>query len=444
MASPSRCARQTQRSTGLKAALLSLALGVLSAGGLRADPLAPGNFASLGGDPFTSPGTYTIDTSATPTLSGPGIVTPIEGEVSVDGIAVFTFEDITIAAGVTVDAAGTRPVALLSQDFFNMSGGTIDVSGAGGGMGGFGTGTGGTGGSGGAGGGAGGTGGESGSGGDVAGGAGSGPGGAAGGPGTATGDAGGGGFGGKGGDSTSAGGIAYGDLFALLEGGSGGGGGGGFGGDDDPFFRGGAGGGGGGGGVEIGATNGLTLGGSVLANGGGGADSYNDGGGGSGGGIFVHADTVTLSGSLSANGGAGGGTFGGGGGGGRIAFLTTSGTINNVGGSFSVAGGNSTIHGDGDPGVVTFAQVTTPTSLTEDLIDLVRSYGLPKGTQNSLVVKLQAALSALSAGDTATACARLQDFINHANAQKGKKLTAAQADELIDGASDIRTLLGCT
>jgi hypothetical protein len=35
--------------------------------------------------------------------------------------------------------------------------------------------------------------------------------------------------------------------------------------------------------------------------------------------------------------------------------------------------------------------------------------GVKSATKNSLVVKLNAALKALSLGDTATACARLQD-----------------------------------
>jgi hypothetical protein len=57
--------------------------------------------------------------------------------------------------------------------------------------------------------------------------------------------------------------------------------------------------------------------------------------------------------------------------------------------------------------------------------------GVPPGTKNSLVVKLNNALAALNAGDTAAACANLKAFINE-NAQKSKKkLTAAQADALI-------------
>jgi Tol biopolymer transport system component len=78
-----------------------------------------------------------------------------------------------------------------------------------------------------------------------------------------------------------------------------------------------------------------------------------------------------------------------------------------------------------------------------NLINLVRGYNLPFGTSNSLTVKLRAALDALNAGDNQAACARLADFINHANAQSGKKLSAAQAEALTTEAASIRAALGC-
>ncbi len=86
----------------------------------------------------------------------------------------------------------------------------------------------------------------------------------------------------------------------------------------------------------------------------------------------------------------------------------------------------------------------TPAERVADLISLVRSFNLPYGTTNSLTVKLRGALDALEAGDTATACARLSDFVNHTRAQSGKKLTTAQANQLIEEANAIRSLLGCS
>jgi hypothetical protein len=85
----------------------------------------------------------------------------------------------------------------------------------------------------------------------------------------------------------------------------------------------------------------------------------------------------------------------------------------------------------------------TPAERIGNLVNLVRSYNLPFGTANSLTVKLRAALEAVNAGDNATACARLADFINHTNAQSGKKLSAAQATALTTEAAAIRAALGC-
>ena len=141
----------TRRIT-LTALALALLIGLaqwrlehpVKAQALPAYPLNPDEFTSLGGSPFAS-GTYTINTSrnnAAPSLSGPGITTPIAGvffspsggSVARDEIAVFTFASLSIPAGVTVQGAqnaNSRPMALLSQSTATVDG-TIDVSGAGG------------------------------------------------------------------------------------------------------------------------------------------------------------------------------------------------------------------------------------------------------------------------------------------------------------------------
>jgi len=85
----------------------------------------------------------------------------------------------------------------------------------------------------------------------------------------------------------------------------------------------------------------------------------------------------------------------------------------------------------------------TPAERISDLDALVRSFNLHHGTANSLTVKLRDALNSLNAGNTALACAKLADFANHTRAQSGKKLTAAQAAQLIDEANSIRAALGC-
>ena len=99
----------------------------------------------------------------------------------------------------------------------------------------------------------------------------------------------------------------------------------------------------------------------------------------------------------------------------------------------------------GQAGVKELGQLATPASMIGDLTDTVNGLsGVPSGVKRSLVAKLNAALAALDAGDAATACSNLKAFINATNAQKRKKLTAAQADALITQATAIRTALGCS
>jgi hypothetical protein len=78
-----------------------------------------------------------------------------------------------------------------------------------------------------------------------------------------------------------------------------------------------------------------------------------------------------------------------------------------------------------------------------ELIALVQGLGLPSGSANSLVVKMQAAANSLGRGNTEAACGTLGAFLNEVAAQSGKKLTAVQADALIADAMRIRAMLGC-
>jgi len=88
--------------------------------------------------------------------------------------------------------------------------------------------------------------------------------------------------------------------------------------------------------------------------------------------------------------------------------------------------------------------VKTAVDETNDLIAKVKGLpNVPSGTKNALVAKLNAALKALKANQTATACARLQDFINLVQAQSGKKISAIAASGLIADATQIRAMLGC-
>jgi len=82
-------------------------------------------------------------------------------------------------------------------------------------------------------------------------------------------------------------------------------------------------------------------------------------------------------------------------------------------------------------------------ALIGSLVEIIRSYELPQGLENSLVTKLENALAALAVGDTETACGLVGAFVNETQAQDGKKLTAEQAGEMIDGAEAIRAAIGC-
>jgi hypothetical protein len=78
-----------------------------------------------------------------------------------------------------------------------------------------------------------------------------------------------------------------------------------------------------------------------------------------------------------------------------------------------------------------------------DLEGLVRSFGLPRGLEASLLAKLAAAQRALEAGHADTACSILGAFANQVEAQSGKGLTAAQAALLLQTLTLIRSDLGC-
>ena len=81
-----------------------------------------------------------------------------------------------------------------------------------------------------------------------------------------------------------------------------------------------------------------------------------------------------------------------------------------------------------------------PGALLENLVTSVVSYNLAAGIGNSLDSKLQNAIDALDRaqnGDEASAIGILYAFIQSVEAQRGKKLTDAQASELVESAQAI-------
>jgi Tol biopolymer transport system component len=99
--------------------------------------------------------------------------------------------------------------------------------------------------------------------------------------------------------------------------------------------------------------------------------------------------------------------------------------------------------GDFDVWGFTFQLNDSVATQLNDLIALVQSFNLHDGTEASLISKVQDAIAAVNASNTATACDSLTAFINATQAQSGKKLTADQAKQLVDAATLIKSDLGC-
>jgi uncharacterized membrane protein len=87
--------------------------------------------------------------------------------------------------------------------------------------------------------------------------------------------------------------------------------------------------------------------------------------------------------------------------------------------------------------VLSTEQEATPAELTEDLLDDVLGLNLPNGLKTALQSKLETALAAIAQNDDITALAALTNFIDQVRAQRGKKIPAAAADQLIADAQAI-------
>jgi hypothetical protein len=135
--------------------------------------------------------------------------------------------------------------------------------------------------------------------------------------------------------------------------------------------------------------------------------------------------------------GDGGGVFGGGGVDGAGDFLGDGLPSVILGAPFADNNGRS------DSGSAYVVGVSGAEQQLEDLVELVRSFNLPKGAETSLTSKLEAALRAVRSGRESDACGPLQAFADYAEAQGGKKLTSAQAERLLVDADRIGSLLSC-
>ena len=91
------------------------------------------------------------------------------------------------------------------------------------------------------------------------------------------------------------------------------------------------------------------------------------------------------------------------------------------------------------------AMLLTPSGqqAIQGIIDLIGQLGLPNGTANSLLAKLQHAIRCADRNDLNCVCNSLNAFVNEVNAQAGKKLTTPQAQLLLAAAEGLMATLGC-
>jgi hypothetical protein len=79
----------------------------------------------------------------------------------------------------------------------------------------------------------------------------------------------------------------------------------------------------------------------------------------------------------------------------------------------------------------------------QSLIALVRSYDLDRGTERSLLAKLESSANALDADLSITVCNRLRAFGHQVEALSDKRLESARVDELLDRSARLRGTLEC-
>lgn len=135
---------------------------------------------------------------------------------------------------------------------------------------------------------------------------------------------------------------------------------------------------------------------------------------------------------------------------------STTGTV--TGPSIGMTGGYTAVAGDvgdvrfntsGAAGTASFAAtpgavwlVFPPAQLIGGLSTYVQGLGIDHGIQNSFQVKLNAALSYLSSGNSASATQSITALINETNAQSGKALTSGQASQMVSQAQSIIFAIG--
>jgi len=107
------------------------------------------------------------------------------------------------------------------------------------------------------------------------------------------------------------------------------------------------------------------------------------------------------------------------------------------------SGGTDTVTAQNAPTNPTVVLTDSYTFGITGLVTAVQGMSLDQGLATSLIAKLQNAQSSLAAGNTTAACNQLGAYINEAQAQSGKSLTADQASQLVAATRLIQTSLKC-
>ena len=102
--------------------------------------------------------------------------------------------------------------------------------------------------------------------------------------------------------------------------------------------------------------------------------------------------------------------------------------------------------GNKDPNPATFSwTVLTPTQATQNLINTIDSFHLPKGATTSLEAPLNAAITQLNRNNHVAACNQLNAFLNQVDAKLANgQLTSQQAADLRQQATALQHVLGCS
>jgi len=127
-------------------------------------------------------------------------------------------------------------------------------------------------------------------------------------------------------------------------------------------------------------------------------------------------------------------------------IITVNPVDNSIAGTYIVTYDVSDSSGNVAVQVTRTVKVLSPAQATENLIGDITSLGLPEGVENSLITTLQNVGDKLTDNNPkndSAACGKLEGFINQVNAQEGKKLTSAEADELRQAAERIKASIGC-